>query len=166
MVLKQRLMVCAGLARLMAGIAMPATAAPWTRGFVVGAYEYAFRYGGRSDYSRGAEVEPGVDCPHGSTVFMASPEQTRAAIARQPGQDRGTKRQRIVSAAGAEVMHEGSIPKMRQAGERGRKSTSHSHSHYGCGFLGVGVGIGIGVDKKAHIGTPITTPTPSVSFQS
>ena len=83
MVLKQRLMVCAGLAGLMAGTAMPAAAAPWTRGFVVGAYEYAFRYGGRPDYSRGAEVEPGVDCPHGSTVFMASPEQTRAAIARQ-----------------------------------------------------------------------------------
>ena len=43
MVLKQRLMVCAGLAGLMAGIAMPANAAPWTRGFVVGAYDNAFR---------------------------------------------------------------------------------------------------------------------------
>jgi len=82
MILKQRLMVCAGLAGLMAGTA-PADAAPWVRGYVVAQYEYAFRYGGRSDYSRGAEVEPGVDCPHGSTVAMASPEQTRAAIARQ-----------------------------------------------------------------------------------
>ena len=63
--------------------AVPASAAPWVKGFVVGAYEYAFRYGGRSDYSRGAEIEPGVDCPHGSSVFMANPDQTRMAIVRQ-----------------------------------------------------------------------------------
>jgi hypothetical protein len=81
MILKKRLMLCA-MACAMAGGA-PASAAPWVRGFVVGSYEYAFRYGGRSGYSRGAEVEPGVDCPHGSTVHLASPEQTRIAIARQ-----------------------------------------------------------------------------------
>ncbi|MBW8707808.1 MAG: hypothetical protein JF627_00805, partial [Alphaproteobacteria bacterium] len=46
MILKQRLMVCAGLAGLMAGTA-PADAAPWVRGYVVAQYEYAFRYGGR-----------------------------------------------------------------------------------------------------------------------
>src|SRR5690349_17743689 len=63
--------------------ATPATAAPWARGYVVGSYEYAFRYGGRPDYSRGAEIEPGVDCPHGSSIFMANPDQTRTAIARQ-----------------------------------------------------------------------------------
>jgi hypothetical protein len=79
MILGQRLLVCV----LALGMATPALAAPWTRGFVVGAYEYAFRYGGRPDYSRGAEVEPGVDCPHGSTVHLASPEQTRIAMARQ-----------------------------------------------------------------------------------
>jgi hypothetical protein len=67
----------------MVGVAAPALAEPWSRGFVVGAYEYAFRYGGRSDYSRGAEIEPGVDCPHGSTVHLANPDQTRIAIARQ-----------------------------------------------------------------------------------
>ena len=63
--------------------ATPADAAPWTRGFVVSAYEYAFRYGGRSDFFRGKEIEPGVDCPHGSSVFMANPDQTKSAIARQ-----------------------------------------------------------------------------------
>jgi len=79
--MKNRLMACTAIAALMGGL--PAQAAPWTRGFVVGAYEYAFRYGGRPDYSRGAEIEPGVDCPHGSTVHLANPDQTRGAIARQ-----------------------------------------------------------------------------------
>jgi len=34
-------------------------------------YDPAFRYGGRADYSRGTEIEPGVDCPHGSTTHFA-----------------------------------------------------------------------------------------------
>src|SRR5207248_4705145 len=46
-------------------------AGPWVRGYVVGFYDPAFRYGGRADYSRGTEIEPGVDCPHGSTVHFA-----------------------------------------------------------------------------------------------
>ena len=83
MVLGQRLLVCTMAFAMAGGTAMPAPAAPWTRGFVVSSYEYAFRYGGRSDYSRGAEVEPGVDCPHGSTVHLASPDQTKIAVARQ-----------------------------------------------------------------------------------
>jgi hypothetical protein len=82
MVLGQRLLVCAAVLGMAGGMAMPAQAAPWSRGFVVSSYEYAFRYGGRSDYTRGAEVEPGVDCPHGSTVYLASPDQTKIAIAR------------------------------------------------------------------------------------
>ena len=72
----------AAAAGLVAGTA-PAPAAPWVRGFIVGSYEYAFRYGGRADYSRGAEIEPGVDCPHGSTTHFANPDKTKAAIARQ-----------------------------------------------------------------------------------
>jgi hypothetical protein len=83
MVLKKHLMVCTAAVALTGGMALPATAAPWTRGFVVGAYEYAFRYGGRPDYSHGSEIEPGVDCPHGSTIHLASPDQTRSAIVRQ-----------------------------------------------------------------------------------
>ncbi|HEX4635549.1 MAG TPA: hypothetical protein VH189_05170 [Rhizomicrobium sp.] len=83
MVLKRRLMICTAAVALTGGTALPAMAAPWSRGFVVGAYEYAFRYGGRPDFSRGAEIEPGVDCPHGSTVHLANPDQTRTAIGRQ-----------------------------------------------------------------------------------
>src|SRR6201989_3055568 len=81
--MKNHLMACTAVVALMGGLGAPAQAAPWPRGFVVGAYEYAFRYGGRSDYSRGAEIEPGVDCPHGSTIHLANPDQPRTAIARQ-----------------------------------------------------------------------------------
>jgi hypothetical protein len=88
MVLKTRLMLCAmaltATGCVADGMAMPAVADPWVRGFVVGTYEYAFRYGGRPDYSRGSEIEPGVDCPHGSTIHFANDTQTRIAVARQP----------------------------------------------------------------------------------
>jgi len=83
MILKQRLMVSAMALTMVSGFAQPVAAAPWVRGYVVGAYEYAFRYGGRPDYSRGAEIEPGVDCPHGSSVHFASDTRTRIAVARQ-----------------------------------------------------------------------------------
>ena len=53
MILQKRLMVCASVIGLMAGTALPASAAPWVRGYVVGQYEYAFRYGGRADFTRG-----------------------------------------------------------------------------------------------------------------
>jgi len=83
MILKKRLMVCTAAAALTGVTAIPATAAPWTRGYVVGAYEYAFRYGGRPDFTRGAEIEPGVDCPHGSSIHFANDTQTKIAVARQ-----------------------------------------------------------------------------------
>src|ERR1700733_14556834 len=83
MILHKRLMVCAMATAMAGGTTLPVAAAPWTRGFVVGAYEYAFRYGGRPDYSRGAEIEPGVDCPHGSSVHFANDTQTKIAVARQ-----------------------------------------------------------------------------------
>ena len=83
MVLQKRLMVCASAVGLMAGSATPATAAPWSRGFVVGQYEYAFRYGGRAYFTRKGEIEPGVDCPHGATLHFANPEQTKKAVAVQ-----------------------------------------------------------------------------------
>src|SRR6266550_3290941 len=50
-------------------------AGPWVRGYVVAFYDFAFRYGGRADYSRGAEIEPGIDCPYGSTTHFAIPAQ-------------------------------------------------------------------------------------------
>ncbi len=78
---RHRCMLLAALC--LAAWAVPASAEPWVRGFVVGTYEYAFRYGGRADFTRKGEIEPGVDCPHGSTTHFASPEKTRATIARQ-----------------------------------------------------------------------------------
>jgi len=63
--------------------AAPASAAPWVKGFVVGAYEYAFHYGGRSDFTRTGEIEPGVDCPHGNTIFFSNDTQAKIAISRQ-----------------------------------------------------------------------------------
>jgi hypothetical protein len=63
--------------------AEPASAAPWVRGYVVGFYEFAFRYGGRADYSRGSEIQPGVDCPHGSTTHFANPTQAAHAFSLQ-----------------------------------------------------------------------------------
>ena len=59
-------------------------AAPWVRGYVVSFYEPAFRYGGRADYSRGAEIEPGVDCPHGSTTHFANPASSFKAFSLIP----------------------------------------------------------------------------------
>ena len=59
-------------------------AAPWVRGYVVAFYDPAFRYGGRADYSRGAEIEPGVDCPHGSTVHFAVPAQVAQSFSLVP----------------------------------------------------------------------------------
>jgi hypothetical protein len=83
MTLKKQLMVCTAAVALTGGTALPASAASWTRGYVVGAYEYAFRYGGRADFTRGAEIEPGVDCPHGSSIHFANDTQTKIAVARQ-----------------------------------------------------------------------------------
>ena len=81
--LRQRLLISAMAAGLAGGVSQPVSAAPWVKGFVVGAYEYAFRYGGRASFSREGEIEPGVDCPHGSSTHFANEDQTKVAVARQ-----------------------------------------------------------------------------------
>ena len=55
--------------------ARTAAAEPWVKSYVVAFYDHAFRYGGRADYYRGREIEPGVDCPHGSTTHFAVPAE-------------------------------------------------------------------------------------------
>jgi len=77
--LKCTLKVFCGVVMAAAG-AHTAAAAHWVKGYVVGFYEPAFRYGGRADYSRGTEVEPGVDCPHGSDVHFAVPAQVAKSL--------------------------------------------------------------------------------------
>ncbi len=83
MILGKRLLISTILAAGAVPLAQPAMAAPWVRGYVVGAHEYAFRYGGRAGFARKGEIEPGVDCLHGSTIHFANPDQTRKAVARQ-----------------------------------------------------------------------------------
>jgi hypothetical protein len=78
-----KFMISVAAVALAGAGAGPAIAAPWVKGYVVGQYEYAFRYGGRSDFTRGAEIEPGVDCPHGNTIHFANDKQTKVAVARQ-----------------------------------------------------------------------------------
>lgn len=82
---KKNLIVCTAVVALTGGDAPPAAAAPWTRGYVVSAYEHAFRYGGRPGFTRTGEVEPGVDCPHGATNTNSytNPEQIKSSLARQ-----------------------------------------------------------------------------------
>jgi hypothetical protein len=59
-------------------------AASWVKGYVVAFYDPAFRFGGRADYSRGAEIQPGIDCPHGSTVHFAVPAQVAQSLSLVP----------------------------------------------------------------------------------
>jgi hypothetical protein len=59
-------------------------AGPWVRGYVVAFYDPAFRYGGRADYSRGTEIEPGIDCLHGSTTHFAIPAQVANTLSLVP----------------------------------------------------------------------------------
>ena len=77
------LLLCATTLGFATNAAMPAAAAPWTRSFVVGTYEYAFRYGGRAGFARDGEIEPGVDCPHGSSFSFGNPDWTRRVITMQ-----------------------------------------------------------------------------------
>jgi len=83
MTCRKHLMTCVATIALTGMAAEPVAAAPWVKGFVVGQYEYAFHYGGRADFTRGAEIEPGVDCPHGNTIHFANDTQTKIAVARQ-----------------------------------------------------------------------------------
>jgi hypothetical protein len=80
---KCALRVCCVAVMAVAG-ANIAAAAPWVTGYVVSFYDPAFRYGGRADYSRGREIEPGIDCPHGSTTHFAIPEQVAETLSLVP----------------------------------------------------------------------------------
>jgi len=70
--------IAAGVAVLLA---QPAAAAPWKRGFVVGEYGFAFRYGGRAG---GSETEPAADCARGSATHFNDEGEMRKALGRQP----------------------------------------------------------------------------------
>jgi hypothetical protein len=65
-------------------IAAPAMAGPWEKGFVVSDYSYAFLFGGSKTQVKPGLVEPGSDCPYGSTQHFASEAKLRQALKMQP----------------------------------------------------------------------------------
>jgi hypothetical protein len=71
----------AAAAAFVAALAQPAAAAPWTRGFVVREYGFAFRYGGRDGRP---ETAPAADCARGSSVHFDNENEMRKALSRQP----------------------------------------------------------------------------------
>src|SRR5436305_59741 len=78
---QRRFLLLSSMLSTVAGLVIqPAAAAPWVRGFVVGSYEYAFRYGGRAGFERTGEIEPGSDCAHGSTLHFSNDNQLRMAL--------------------------------------------------------------------------------------
>ena len=81
MVLRSCLLGYTIAASITAFLAQPAAAAPWTRGFVVREYGFAFRYGGREGR---AETEPAADCARGSSVHFNDESEMRKALERQP----------------------------------------------------------------------------------
>lgn len=66
---------------MVACAAVPAAAAPWTRGFVVREYGFAFRYGGRPGLP---ETAPAADCARGSATHFNDEAEMRTALSRQP----------------------------------------------------------------------------------
>jgi len=68
-------------AAFVAVVAQPSVAGPWTRGFVVREYGFAFRYGGRAGV---AETEPAADCARGSAVHFNDEGEMHKALSRQP----------------------------------------------------------------------------------
>ena len=83
MILQKRVLLCSVATVALAAMVQPSTAAPWSRGYVVATYEYAFRYGGRAGFERAGEIEPGSDCLHGNSVHFANDKNTEAAL-KQP----------------------------------------------------------------------------------
>ena len=83
MILQKHLLAFSSATAILACLSQPAASAPWVRGFVVGTYEPAFRYGGRTGYARPGEIEPGSDCIHGNTIHFSNSEQIRRALSLQ-----------------------------------------------------------------------------------
>ena len=82
--MKKRLLVSAMAVSMAGGTAMPAAAAPWTRGFVVGTYEYAFRYGGRRRLQpRRRRSSPAWTARTAAPFISPMTDQTKIAVARQ-----------------------------------------------------------------------------------
>jgi hypothetical protein len=81
MVLRSCFLGSAVAVAFVGALAQPAAAAPWTRGFVVREYGFAFRYGGRDGQP---ETAPAADCARGSAAHFNDEAEMRKALSRQP----------------------------------------------------------------------------------
>src|SRR5215469_17484020 len=68
-------------AAAIALLAQPAAGAPWSRGFVVSTYGFAFHYGSRAG---AAESDPGADCPKGDAFHFLDEDSMRKVLEMQP----------------------------------------------------------------------------------
>ena len=76
----KRTLMLSSIAILAAIGAGTAAAEPWEKGYVVGFYKPAFHYGGRADFAQPGLIEPGVDCPTGSTTHFANPAMAKKSL--------------------------------------------------------------------------------------
>ena len=60
-------------------------AAPWSRGFVVSTYGFAFHYGSRLG---AAESDPGSDCPRGDAFHFLDEANMRTVLEQQPSRSK------------------------------------------------------------------------------
>src|SRR5215469_6786050 len=66
---------------LAPALASAAAGAPWSRGFVVSTYGFAFHYGSRPG---AAESDPGADCPKGDAFHFLDEASMRQVLEQQP----------------------------------------------------------------------------------
>ena len=66
---------------MIVALPQPASAAPWTRGYVVSTYGFAFHYGAKPS---AAPTDPGADCPKGSAQHFSDEVHMRKALEQQP----------------------------------------------------------------------------------
>ena len=78
----QKFVLASPLAVVMiAALPQPASAAPWTRGYVVSTYGFAFHYGAKPSAK---PTDPGTDCPKGSAQHFSDEVHMRKALEQQP----------------------------------------------------------------------------------
>ena len=81
MILQRPFLLCWGAALALGAMMPAASAAPWTRGYVVSTYGFAFHYGASSS---AAPTDPGTDCAHGSAQHFSDEKHMRKALEQQP----------------------------------------------------------------------------------
>ena len=81
MALRKSVLVSSLASAAIAMAGQPAAAAPWSRGYVVSTYGFAFHYGSRPG---AAESDPGADCPRGDAFHFLDESSMRQVLEQQP----------------------------------------------------------------------------------